>query len=111
MGGEAPAKRGGNCGGGHSGDRVVRARHRAQPPERLSDDARDLHLRHADALADLRLRQILLEAQSEHLALARRDGPQERGERGPVLGEGEAALVGPDGVAKGVARVVVGAAR
>ena len=43
---------------------------RAQAPERLADDARDLHLRHADALADLGLREVLGEAQAQHQPLA-----------------------------------------
>src|SRR5204862_7030388 len=44
-----------------------------QAHERLADDARDLHLRYADAARDLRLREVLLEAQAEHLAVARRE--------------------------------------
>ena len=57
------------------GRRVLAAgpRDRAQPRDRLADDPRDLHLRDADALADLRLREVLLEAQAQDLALARRD--------------------------------------
>src|SRR4051794_36176443 len=34
-----------------------------QPGERLADEARDLHLAHADALGDLGLGQVLREAQ------------------------------------------------
>src|SRR5438309_9381646 len=50
---------------------------RAQPAERLADDPRDLHLAHADLLADLRLREVFLEAQPQHLALACGDRPEQ----------------------------------
>ena len=55
---------------------------------------RDLHLRDADALADLGLGEVLLEAQPQHLALARGHGAQELGERRALLGPREALLVG-----------------
>src|SRR4051812_49497651 len=42
----------------------------AQPGERLADEAGDLHLRHADLARDLRLREVLLEAQPQDLAVA-----------------------------------------
>src|SRR5258705_10788722 len=87
------------------------ARHGAQAAQRLADDARDLHLRDADALADLGLREVLLEAQAQYLALTRRHRAQQLLERGPVLGQREAALVPPDGVSEGVAGIVLGAAR
>src|SRR5438105_12553184 len=45
----------------------------AQAGQRLADQPRDLHLRDADALADLGLRHVLHEAQAQHLALARAD--------------------------------------
>ena len=38
----------------------------AQARERLADQTRDLHLRYADPLADLGLRQVLGEAQRQH---------------------------------------------
>src|SRR4051795_2733570 len=57
---------------------------RAEPAERLADDPRDLHLGYPDALSDLGLCQILLEAQPQDLALARRDRAQEAAERGAV---------------------------
>ena len=41
----------------------------AQLAERAAQDARDVHLRVADALGDLRLGQVLGEAQPQHLAL------------------------------------------
>src|SRR4051794_27041488 len=63
---------------------------RAQPAQRLADDPRDLHLRDADALPDLGLREVLLEAQPQHLALTRRDGAEQPPERRAVLGEPEA---------------------
>ena len=44
-----------------------------QAGDRVADDARGLHLRDADALADLSLGEVLLEAQAQHLALARGD--------------------------------------
>lgn len=44
----------------------------AQARERPSKDARDLHLRYADLLGDLRLGHVVDEAQREHAAFARR---------------------------------------
>ena len=71
--------------------------------DRLADDARDLHLRDADALADLRLGEVLLEAQPQDLALARRDRAHEVLERRAVLGQREAELLGAQRVAERVA--------
>ena len=51
----------------------------------MVDDARGLHLRDADALADLSLGEVLLEVQAQDLALARGDRAQQLGERGAVL--------------------------
>ena len=62
----------------------------AQARDRLADDARDLHLRDADPLADLGLREVLGEAQAQDLALARRDDPHDVLDGGAVLGQGEA---------------------
>ena len=45
---------------------------RAKVADRLSDDPRDLHLADAQTYTDLRLREIVLEAQTQSLALARR---------------------------------------
>ena len=73
----------------------------AQAGDRVADDARGLHLRDADASADLPLGEVLLEAQAQHLALARRDRAQQQGERGAVLGQPEARL----GAGERVARV------
>src|SRR5918994_328547 len=42
----------------------------AQARDRLSDQARDVHLGDADARADLRLREVLLEPEPQDLALA-----------------------------------------
>ena len=57
----------------------------AHDAQRLADQARHVHLREPDALGDLRLRQPLLEAHAQDLALARGQ-PVERGlERGAVL--------------------------
>src|SRR5688572_18109726 len=81
-----------------------RERSGAQAGERLADQAGDLHLRHADARADLGLGEILDEAQAQHLALARGDGGHEALERGAVLGQAEAALL----VAERVAEAVTG---
>src|SRR5919205_833529 len=90
---------------------LARARDAAQPGDRLADDARDLHLRDADALADLGLREVVLEAQPQHLALARRDRPQELGQRRAVLGQAEALLGPADRVAERVSGLVLAAAR
>src|SRR4051794_33437361 len=83
----------------------------AQARDRLADDARDLHLLHADALADLGLREVLGEAQVQDLALARRDGAHEVLDRGAVLGQGEAVLLGSQRVAQRVAALLLAAAR
>jgi hypothetical protein len=56
----------------------------------VADDARGLHLRDADALADLSLGEVVFKAQAQHQALARGDRVQQLGERGAVLGQAEA---------------------
>src|SRR3954466_7558327 len=81
----------------------------AQPGQRLADQARDLHLRDADALADLRLGHVLDEPQPQHLALAGADRLHEAVERGAVLGEAEARVDVADGISERVAGVVVAA--
>src|SRR5438270_571335 len=80
---------------------------RAQAREGLTDQARDLHLRHADAGADLGLCQVLAEAQLEHAPLAGRDGVEERLEGGAMFGEVETALLGPEALGQRLARLVV----
>src|SRR3954452_17436705 len=90
---------------------VAGAAHGPQACDRLADDPRHLHLRYADALADLGLRQVFLEAQPQHLALARGDRPHELLERRAVLGEAEALLGGADRVAERFPRLVLVAAR
>ncbi len=52
------------------GPATQRAGRRAQTRDRLADEARDLHLADPDERADLGLREVLLEAQPQHLALA-----------------------------------------
>src|SRR5688500_6779755 len=84
---------------------LARERGGAQPRERLADQARDLHLRDADARADLGLREVLGEAQPEHLALARGDRGHQPLQRRAVLCEAEPDLEVPVGVAEAVARV------
>src|SRR4051812_49253168 len=42
-----------------------------QPGDRLAQHARDVHLRDAELRADLRLREVFLEAQPQDLAFAR----------------------------------------
>ena len=83
----------------------------AQARHRLADDARDLHLRDADSLADLGLGEVLGEAQAQDLALARRDDPHDVRDGGAILRQGEAALFDADDVAEGVAAVLIGAPR
>src|SRR6185312_15176054 len=83
----------------------------AQARDGLTDDARDLHLRDADALADLGLREVLGEAQVQHLALARGDRAHEVLDRGAILGQREAALLGAERVAQRVPALVLAAAR
>src|SRR5689334_16335106 len=65
----------------------------AQLGDRLADETRDVHLRDADAGADLRLRQVLGEAQPEHLALALGEDAHEPLDGGRVLGDAEARIL------------------
>src|SRR6476469_10512006 len=67
---------------------------RAQAGQRLADQARDLHLRDADALADLSLREILAEAQLQHDALTLGDAREQGLERRARLGALVAAVGG-----------------
>src|ERR1051325_330513 len=54
--------------------------------ERAADETRDVHLRDADLLGDLRLRQAFEEAQVENRPLARLERAEARREPGGVLG-------------------------
>src|SRR5829696_5652398 len=83
----------------------------AQAADRLADQAGDVHLGDADALADLRLGQVLLEAQAEHLALAVREHAHQALDRGRVLRDAVARVLGADGVGVGVAVLLVFRAR
>src|SRR5215204_3321683 len=69
---------------------------RAQALERSPDQPRDVHLRDADALRDLGLRQILDEAQVQHDPVARRQRRQRRRDRRAVLDQLEAAILDAD---------------
>src|SRR5215218_7315892 len=74
--------------------------------ERAADQPRDVHLRQADALGDLRLRQSLLEAHAQDLALALRQVVERRTERRAVLAAVELSVLGADRVHR-LAAVVV----
>src|SRR4051794_38020747 len=50
--------------------------HRLELLERLADQPRDVHLRDAEDRADLSLLEVLLEAQPQDLAVARRQVPE-----------------------------------
>src|SRR5579863_9560469 len=78
--------------------RVTSRRPGAHARERLADQAGDLHLRDADALADLGLGEIVAEAQLQHEALARRDACQQGLEHSVLLGALKAALLHAEGV-------------
>ena len=71
---------------------------RPQAHQRLADDPRDLHLRDADALGDLRLREVLPEAQPQHLAVADRQHPERVVEQHPHLRATELGVAGADRV-------------
>src|SRR4051812_31361899 len=75
----------------------------AQPVDGLADDARDVHLADADALPDLGLREVLGEAQAQHLALALVEHAHQALDRRRVLRDGEPrvldAVDGPDALA------------
>src|SRR6185312_13258442 len=62
------------------------------PMDRLAQDARHLHLRQADALADLLLGELLAEAQAHDLTLAEGQEPQQLLEQYPLLGAAVAGL-------------------
>jgi len=64
-----------------------------------ADEARDLHLRHADAARDLGLREVLDEAQVEHLAIAVVEHAAQGAQRRDLLGAVDAFVDVADGVA------------
>src|SRR3954452_10600349 len=67
---------------------------RAQPGDRLADQARHVHLRDADDVADLRLGEVLREAQAQHLALAVREHAHQPLDGRGVLRHGVAVILG-----------------
>ena len=77
------------------GERLTAAGRRllAQLSERAAEDPRDVHLRVADLLGDLRLGQILGEAQPQDLALDLVEDPGAGIDRGPVLDQAERGVV------------------
>src|SRR5213076_1796430 len=72
----------------------------AQPGQRLADEPGDLHLRDADALGDLRLGQILHEAEVQDAAVALVEHVAQRAQRGDLLGALDALVLVADGVAQ-----------
>ena len=95
----------------HARDATACRPGRPRPPraagDGLADQARDVHLRDADARADLRLREVLLEAQAQHLALAVGEHAHQALDRGGVLGHGEAGVLGADRVGDAAGVLVV----
>ena len=79
---------------------------RLQAGDRAAQDPRHLHLRAADPGADLRLREVLLEAQAQCLPLVRRERRRQPRDGRGVLGRGEAGIL--DGQLADRALVVVG---
>src|SRR4051794_7450382 len=71
---------------------------RAQAGDRLADQARYVHLRDADDVADLGLREVLLEAQAQHLALALGQHAHQSLDGRGVLRHGVAVVLGAEGV-------------
>ena len=65
----------------------------AQPRDGLPQQPRDVHLREADAVADLGLREVLFEAQPQDLPLAVAEDRRHRLDGGGVLGLTVARLV------------------
>ena len=88
---------------------VPLARQHAQPPDRLAQHARDLHLADPDDLADLGLGEVRLEAQPDHVALALRQRAHEIREQRPLLGAVVAVLGAADRVAERRAGLLVAA--
>src|SRR5690349_24565966 len=75
--------------------------------DRLADDAADVHLADTDARADLRLREVLLEAQPQDLPLAVGEHAHQALDRRAVLRVAEARILGAEGCAQAVAVLVV----
>src|SRR3954453_12213988 len=75
--------------------------------DRLADDARHVHLADADAVADLRLGEILGEAEPQHLAFALAEHPHQALDGRRVLGHGEAGILDSVGRAEAVALLVL----
>src|SRR5215212_1808116 len=78
--------------------RLVGAGGLAQAGDGLPYQPRDVHLGHPDAGADLRLREVLLEAQAQHLALPLGQDPHQALDGGRVLGDREAGVLDADRV-------------
>src|ERR1044072_3162430 len=66
-----------------------------------------MHLRDADALADLRLREVLGEAQPEHFTLAVAQHGHQPLDGGGVLGEAEARILDAERLGHPLAVIVV----
>src|SRR3954447_7211536 len=67
-----------------------------EPGDRAPDDARHVHLGDAHALPDLRLCEVLAEAQPQDLALAVGEHAHQALDGGRVLGEVEAGVLDPE---------------
>src|SRR5689334_5842152 len=72
----------------------------ARALERRAQDPRDLHLRDADVLADLALREVLGEAQVEHAVLARRERADAARHDVAALDEREGLVLAADRLAE-----------
>src|SRR5262245_36753532 len=75
--------------------RLDRVAHRV---DRAADEPRYVHLRHADRARDLALREALVVAQSDDLALAGAEAVEAAAEHDAMLGELVARVVVADGV-------------
>src|SRR3954447_13992032 len=80
---------------------------RTQALEGAPDQPGDVHLGDADAVGDLRLREVLHEAQMQHDAVARRQRLKRRRDRRAVLDELEALVLGADRLRVGLAVALV----
>src|SRR3954463_492750 len=77
---------------------MIDRRKNPQSGDRAPQQSRDLHLAHPDDLADLGLREVLLEAQPDHVTLALRERPHEVFEHRALLGPIVALLDPADSV-------------
>src|SRR2546421_1704910 len=84
--------------GGEVTPRFASAELAAHPLQRAADQTRDVHLRDADALRDLRLCEALLKPHAQDLALALRERRQRGLQRGAVVGALVPHVLGPDGL-------------